>query len=245
MKHAPRKVAVVFATVFAIGSPAWQATTGWGLSASEFAEPGNETLRAAGYAFSIWSVIYLGVIAFAVYQLMPKTDGSATLKRAGWPAALAIFGCGAWIWASAADREWASVAVIVASAGCAIAALLGAKAASKWDRLFVTLPIALLAGWLTIASAINLITVATELGYVPAELRLPVGIGGVLAVWAAAFAVLRASRVLAYGLPVAWGLVAVFVAERIDSPAAGWTALAAAAVLLVVAGMSRPTAARR
>jgi hypothetical protein len=49
--------------------------------------------------------------------------------------------------------------------------------------------------------------------------------------------VLRTSRLPVYALPVAWGLVAVFVAERARDAPAAWTALAAAALVLVYAGV--------
>ena len=42
------------------------------------------------------------------------------------------------------------------------------------------------------------------------------------------------SRVVAYPLPVVWGLIAVFVAERSDSPAVAWYALLAAALTTAV-----------
>jgi hypothetical protein len=246
VKHAARKLAVVAATVFAIAAPAWQATTGWGLSAAEFSRAGDRTLRAAGYAFSIWTLIYLGLVGFAVYQLLPRSDGSGALRRAGWPAAAAIAGCGAWILASAADLEWLTVAVIALSASAAIWALLQVKGATKAERVFVTWPMAWLAGWLTVATALNPATVATELGYVPGDLRAPVAVGGVLAVWAVAFAVLRSARAAAYVLPVSWGLIAVFVAERQDNPLPAWTAIAGAIVLPLLAGqMARSTACRR
>ena len=41
-----------------------------------------------------------------------------------------------------------------------------------------------------------------------------------------------------YGVPVVWGLVAVFVAERGDQPTAAWAALAAAAVVAAASIMA-------
>jgi hypothetical protein len=248
MKHGFRKVAVVAAVAFAIGSPAVQAATGWGLSPAEFSAEGDETLRAAGYAFAIWSLIYAGLAAFAVFQFLPRTDGSRAVNRIAWPAALAIAGSGAWIWASAADSDGLTVAVILGSAVAAIAAVVrGLGASSLGERLLAVWPVALLAGWLTVASAINALTSLTDLGYIPQGRRLPAALAGLAVVVAVTVWVLQRARDPVYALPVAWGLVAVFVAERGDSPIAGWTALAAAALVLLYAGATarKTTSARR
>ncbi len=34
----------------------------------------------AGYVFSIWGIIYVGFIAFAVYQALPRSTGSSRLE---------------------------------------------------------------------------------------------------------------------------------------------------------------------
>ena len=53
---------------------------------------GDETLRAAGYAFSIWTLIYAGLIAYAAYQARPGAEDTPVLRRLGWLSALAIVG---------------------------------------------------------------------------------------------------------------------------------------------------------
>lgn len=238
MRHAPRKLAVLGALIFALGAPALQALTGWGQSADEFSRAGSGTLRAAGYAFAIWSLIYAGLAAFAAYQLLPRSDGSAVVRRAAWPAVVAIAGCGAWIVASAADLEWATVAVILASAAAAIAAVLRARTAAGVDRWLVLWPMAALAGWLTVASALNVLTVLTEVRLIGAEQALAAALVGVGAAAIVALVVLRSSRAAIYALPVAWGLIAVFVAERASKAPAAWTALAAAATVMLYAGFA-------
>jgi hypothetical protein len=243
------KLLVVAAIVFAIGSPAVQSLTGWGQSAAEFAADGDRTLRAAGYAFSIWGVIYAGLAAFGLYQLLPASRESRIVAALSLPAAVAIAACGAWIWASAFDREWLTVLFILVGAVAAVTAVVaGCRAgpASKAERWLALWPVAMLAGWLTIASALNILTVLTAKGYVDPVLATPAAIMGILAVVAAAFLVLRTSHVAVYGLPMAWGLAAVFVAERTDNAPAAWTAAAGAAVvLLFAASFGRPIAGRR
>lgn len=84
-RHLGRKLAVIGAVAFAILVPAIQALTGWGQSAAEFSAGGDGTLRAAGYAFSIWSVIYAGLVAYAVYQVRGAPSPLCWMPWAGLP----------------------------------------------------------------------------------------------------------------------------------------------------------------
>ena len=42
----------------------------------------------AGYVFSIWGVIYLGLLAFAIYQALPAQGSNPHLRRIGYLYAL-------------------------------------------------------------------------------------------------------------------------------------------------------------
>ncbi|MEO6338607.1 MAG: hypothetical protein ABIO39_01100 [Caulobacteraceae bacterium] len=245
-KPALRTVAVVLAVAAAVLIPVVQMTQGLGLSQRDFAADGDSTLRAAGYAFSIWGVIYAGLIAYAVYQALPSTAETPLLHLFGWPSAVATLGCGLWIAAAAADAKWATVAIIFTSAGALLRPLLQRSAylavAEGRDRRFVLWPLGLLAGWLTIASALNLLTVLTAEGLIPPLMVLGWANGGIVVVAATALYVTGRTRLPAYPIPIAWGLAAVFVAERQAQPTVGWLALAAAiavAVASIWAAMSR------
>lgn len=248
MKDPLRKVAVITATAFAILSPALQNGFDWGQSASEFSASGDETLRAASYAFSIWGLIYAGLVAFAVWQALPKSDASQAVARAAWPATFANLGIGLWIWATAADQEWLTVALTLASlAAAAIALFRVGPRADRADRMLVRWPFAALAGWLTVAAVINVLTVLTELSWLGRAAEVPAGLVGIAAAAVIALAALTRSRSLVYALPVAWGLIAVFVAERDDNVVAAAAALGAGALVLAFAALTarRPSAAPR
>lgn len=234
----PRKLLVIGAVAFALGAPAAQAILGFGLSPSEFAGQGDGILRAASYAFSIWSLIYTGLIAYAVYQALPRNDDSAVLASLALPSAFAIAGCGAWVLASAFDARWLSVAIILSSAVVLTLTLIRTRALADRPRgaehLFVWWPLAGLAGWLTIASALNIVTVLAAEGLL-AEAPKAAAFAGIVAVLIAALAVLYRSALAAYGVPIAWGFVAVWVAERGAKPDVASLALGAAVLVAVYA----------
>lgn len=232
-----RRSAVVLATIFAIAAPIAQALVPLGMSASEFADDGNETLRAAGYAFSIWSLIYFGLVVYALYQAFDRT-GSALLARLGWPSVIAIAGCGAWILASAYDQKLATMMIIVTSATTLIAALLGTATAPATpnEQRFAVLPLALLAGWLTTASAINILTVFTAWSVIANDRDAVIASSIALAAVAlVALIVIQRTKLRAYAAPIAWGLVAVYVAEREHRPLVALAAAALAGMLAAYA----------
>lgn len=231
-----RRLAVIAAVAFAILVPALQAVTGWGQSAAEFSADGDGTLRAAGYAFSIWSVIYAGLVIYAIYQALPRRADPVLLATVGWPSVIAAAGCGLWIIASAADLDWASVAIILVSALAMILGLWRARQAgrgqSEWPRRLVVWPLGLLAGWLTTAAALNILTVLTAQGIIGPQSAQSAALAGVAGVTAVALIGAYVLRVGAYGLAVSWGLVAVAVAEAAPKPLVALAALVGAALVL-------------
>ncbi len=240
--------AVIAATVFALGAPALQALTHFGLSAQQFSETGDSTLRAAGYAFAIWGPIYLGIMAYAVWQALPGRANGRLLSELGWPSALAIAGCGAWILASAMNARWPSVVIIVGSAAVLTGALLTLTAPRQVKAVDVALvltPLDALAGWLTVASALNLTTVLTALGFVTGSIRVGVGVAGVLATAAIALAVALRLRRLAYPAAVAWGLIGVWAAMREGTPVTAWVALGCAGTVALAGLVATISASRQ
>ncbi|MCS5732284.1 tryptophan-rich sensory protein [Herbiconiux daphne] len=58
----------------------------------------DSTLIApAGPAFSIWSVIYAGLLAYAVWQFLPKQTARARQRALGYPVAVTLLLNAAWI----------------------------------------------------------------------------------------------------------------------------------------------------
>lgn len=236
-----RRLVVLAAAVFAIVTPIVQNLAGFGLNQAEFAADGNTTLRVAGYAFAIWGLLYLGILAYAIRQVLPQTGESDLITRMGLPSIVAFFGLGLWIIVAALNLKAASVIIIFATLISLLAPLLSYAGSVRSlgrferDRLFLVWPLAALAGWLTVAAPLNLITTATAFEALPAALS-PQGwaIAAIVATTAVALGVTAVLRTLAYPLPVAWGLLGAFVAEQADGkPMVAFTALAAAIVVLL------------
>lgn len=232
-----RTSAILAAAMFAVGMPIVQWLTGTiAVGQTNLVNDGEQTLEAAGYAFSIWSLIYLGLLGYAAYQALPSTRETPGLRLLGWPSVIAMAGCGAWLLAATLDAKWATVAIItLAAASLCIPLAKRYPVQTAAEFWLIAAPLSLLAGWLTIASAINTLTVLTGVGVIT-EPTAPV--------WAAAGLVIVLLlgggmsffvKNWVYPLPIAWGLVAVMVAEQADRPIIGGLAAASALILLAMA----------
>lgn len=235
-----RRLIVLAAAVFAVVIGQSQVLLGWGQSPAEFSADSDSTLRVAGYAFAIWGLIYLWLLVYAVRQALPQTGESLLIRRLGWPSVAALLGIGWWVVAAAFDWEAATIVLIFASLAAALVPLLlnaGAIRALPHfdrDRLMTVWPLAMLAGWLTVAAPVNLITVATGNDALPGMVS-PTGwaILAVAVVALVALGVTQRLRTLAYGLPIAWGLLGAFVAEQERNPPLAYVALTAAVAVLI------------
>ncbi|MEY4556131.1 MAG: hypothetical protein RL093_1250 [Pseudomonadota bacterium] len=235
-----RRLIVLAATVFAVVIGQTQVLLGWGQSPAEFSADSDATLKVAGYAFAIWGVIYLWLLVYAIRQALPQTGESPLIHRLGWPSVVALLGIGWWVVAAAFDWEAATVVLIFASLATLLIPLLANAGAIRAlprgdrDRWMTVWPLSLLAGWLTVAAPLNLITVVTGNDALPAMLSPTVwAMLAIAAVAAIALGVTQRLRTLAYGLPIAWGLLGAFVAEQGRNPLLAYVALAAAVAVLV------------
>ncbi|RYG20334.1 MAG: hypothetical protein EON96_01225 [Caulobacteraceae bacterium] len=235
-----RRLIVLACAVFAVVIAQVQMGLGIGQTAAEFAADSDATLRVAGYAFAIWGLIYLGLLIYAVRQVLPATGESELLTRLGWPSALAFLGIGLWIVAAALDWEIGTIVLIFGSLLVLLVPLLmnartiRALPRASRERWMVVWPLALLAGWLGIAAPVNLLTVLTGNGDLPAVASPTVwALLAVVLVAAKALAVSWALRTPAFALPIAWGLLAVFVAEQERNGVLAVGAVAASGLVLV------------
>ena len=215
-----------------------QMAMGVGMTPAEFAAQGDDTLRVASFAFTIWAVIYGWIAVYAVYQALPTTTETESLRRLGWPSFVAFAGIGLWVVASAANAQGASVAIMFASLLVLLMPLVQ-NAKLFWSdsirrRALIAWPLALLAGWLTIASIVNLLTVMTSQDLIAKGTGPLWSLGAIgLAALVALFVTAR-TRLWTYPVPIAWGLIGVFFAGRTDGNDLQAFAALGAAILIVI-----------
>ncbi|PPH38154.1 hypothetical protein C5C86_14655 [Rathayibacter sp. AY1E4] len=207
-----------------------------------------------GPAFAIWSVIYTGLIAYAIWQFLPSQTARTRHRRLGYWAAASLLLNAAWILVVQAGFLTLSVVVIallLAVLARIFVILRTTRSAGVVDAIVTDGTFGLYLGWVCVATAANVTA-----GLVGAGVGSPDGPGA--AVWAVvvlAVAALVGLLIAVTGrgriapmLSLVWGLswVAVgrFAGELVSVPA-GIAALVAAAVVLVVTLLVRATAGRR
>ncbi len=114
----------------------------------------------AGYVFAIWGIIYLGWIAFTIYQLQPSQKENPRLGSLGYLFALSNLANAAWLFCWHYNQFGLSVLVMLALLALLIAIYLRldvnrrpVKRAAYWtvDVLF-----SVYLGWITVATVANI-----------------------------------------------------------------------------------------
>lgn len=226
-----------------IGTPVEQ-SSGGALSA-------DATLLApGGPAFSIWSVIYLGLAAYTVWQWLPANKTSERARATGWLAGISMLLNAAWILVTQMGWIWVSVGVIVVLAltlGLIIARLAALPARSLAERIVVDGTFGLYIGWVTVATCANIAAAGSASGFDPGGSALPAIAMIVLAV-AAGLGVLYAVRFggrLTVALAMAWGLAWIAIARLTDQPESSAVGVVAIVATLVVLSAAPAVKARR
>lgn len=232
------KAVFVFAATLAfVTAPLWSKGFG-GFDPNLFPIPQvDPPVQPAGYAFSIWGVIYLWLLAHAGMGLFARSD-DAGWDRTRWPLLVSLVPGSVWITVAQMNAVWATVLIWVMLGG-ALVALLSAPAGR--DRWLLAAPLGLYAGWLTAASCVSLGLLGAGYGVLAGEL-VWAWIGLIVALGLALGMQNLRSTPPEYGIAVAWALVGIAVANWGAYSGLSATAGAAAVVMLVTAFQRRPCA---
>ena len=169
------------------------------------------SIQPAGYAFAIWSVIYLWLFLHAGFGLVKRTHSPAW-DRVRWPLTLAVAIGTVWQAIALQSVIWGTVTIWIMAAG-AIAAFLRADPVA--DRWLLSGPTAIFAGWLSAASAVSTGVLIAGYGWLSDTAAAAAMLALVLAI--AVTVQMRRPRMPVYGLTVIWALVGVIVANRADN----------------------------
>ncbi len=196
-------------------------------------------LIASGYAFAIWGLIFLLDLIYAGWQLTGHRRNDDTLGRiAPWAFAGFVLTT-AWMPLFSLGQFWLCLAVIVGATFCMTRCamiLSHDRTPQEGQWLWAWAPLSLHAGWLTVASFLNIaqVIVAYQLASTTHML------GWSLALFALAAAVLLVMNLrmrgnIDYMLAAVWALVAVYVKQSHSglpgADTAAWVALALAVLL--------------
>ncbi len=198
-------------------------------------------ITPAGYVFSIWGLIYLSLIAFTVYQALPRYRESPAVKAVGILFALSCLFNILWIFLWHYQQVgWSFIIILLLLATLVIIYLrLGAVTAERniYDRILVKFPFSLYLGWLSAATIVNFNVWLFNIGW------LGIGAGGVFftilmliiaALLAVAVFYLRQDYI--YSAVFVWALIGIGVRHGTDLVILTIVAWLAAAAILFFLG---------
>lgn len=251
-----RQVVVAASAVFAVvgsaigsgaaGGTPIQDAAGGALSATA------TLIAPATPAFSIWAVIYLGLIAYAVWQLLPRQSAAPRHRRLGYWIAASLVLNAVWILSVQAGLLWVSLLVIAALLVVLCRAFIicvQLPPRGGLDSLITDGTIGLYLGWVSIATAANATAVFAAAGFTGFGMNpqgwsvAVIGVAGLVGVLAA-----FASRGrIAPAISLCWGLTWVAIARLTGEPLSTPTAVAAivAASLVLLATLIIRFASRK
>jgi hypothetical protein len=216
MSGISRQVAVVVAALVNVG---FNSVAGAGLlfgtSTGAVSNSVETGVTPAGWAFSIWSVIFLGVLVFAAYQALPR----ARVPRFD---ALAV----PFVLANLLNAFW-QVPWLTRNFGLAVLVIVAILASLAWlyvrlDRMGMTtverwvlgVPTSLFLAWLCVATALNVTVALAAAGWQGSGVWPPIL---VLAVAGIGTALLARTGDVAFAAVLVWAFAGIYAAN-VPSP---------------------------
>ncbi len=179
----------------------------------------------AGYVFAIWGVIYLGLIAFAVYQALPAQAANPRLAAIGNAFALASVANIAWIFTWHYEVFPLTLVVMLILLASLITVYLrlgiGRFRVPAGERWAVHVPFSIYLGWITVATVANASQLLYFLGWTGGGIApqmwavIMLGVAMVLAVLMA-----LTRRDVAYLLVLVWAFAGIGVKQAATTPVA-------------------------
>ena len=172
----------------------------------------------AGYVFSIWGLIYLGLIAFAIFQALPSQRENPRLRKTGWWIALGGLANSAWIFLWHYEQFLLTlVAMLVLLATLIITYLqlgIGRESVSSTEKWAVRLPFSIYLGWITVATVANITEVLDYLKWnrfgIAPEIWMGIVLGAVLVI---AALMNFSRRDVAFAAVILWALAGISVKQ--------------------------------
>jgi translocator protein len=198
----------------------------------------------AGYVFSIWGFIYIGLLAFGIYQLLPSQAANPRLERVGWWFALSCFFNSIWIFLWHYNLF---PLTLVAMLGLLLSLLtiylrlqIGVSPVSTRELWLVNVPFSVYLGWISVAFIANFAVVLNYTGWNAADLTAVILTIAVMLVGVGlGVAMILLRQEIAYPLVLVWAYIGIWFNQTFVVPLVGMFGLLGAGALLLTMGIYR------
>lgn len=210
-----------------------------GLTTGEISDCFPILFVPAGYVFSIWGLIYLALIGFAIFSITPRGIQDEQIDAIAWWFVAANLFNTAWIllWH---NLEFPLTLIAIFGLLISLVAIylmlgVGKGERTRFEKLLVEAPFSIYLGWATVAVVANVTQVLYSIGWRGApfsELAWAVIMLVVAAVLGLLMIFLR--KEVAYPLVLTWAFIGIWVKQG-QEPLVAVTALVIGVLLAVLA----------
>ena len=192
-----------------------------------------------GYVFSIWGLIYLALIAFAVYTITPKGMKDGRIDDIAWWFVAANLFNTSWIlfwhYLRFPMTLIAIIGLLISLVAIYLLLGIGKVERSGTEKLLVEIPFGIYMGWATVAVVANVSQVLYFAGWRGAPLTEPAW-AVIMLVVASILGLLMIfnRKEIAFPLVLTWAFIGIWVKQS-QTPAVAITALVGAILLAVLA----------
>ena len=120
----------------------------------------NVLIIPANYAFAIWGLIYLGLFALAIYQVLPSQRENPNLRKTGYLLTIASAAQSIWVYLFLSRLFVLSVVAMLLILLPLITIYLrleiGITPKSRSEKWFINYPIGIYLGWISVATIVNI-----------------------------------------------------------------------------------------
>jgi translocator protein len=209
-----------------------------GLTTGQISDRYPVLFTPAGYVFSIWGVIYLGLGAFIIYQALPSQRNNPRFEKIGyWFVANALLNA---LWIVLWHNLLITLSMVVMLGILFTLVVIYQRletgrnsqvpAAEKWTA---RVPFSIYFGWISVATIANAAITLYDLGWAGQPLNEPVWTVLVIAVATAiGIFMILSRREVAFPLVLVWAFYGIYVEQQDQLVVI--TALAAAILVALV-----------
>lgn len=135
----------------------------------EISDRFNVFFVPAGYVFSIWGLIYLGLIAFAIYQALPSQRDNPRLRKLSYVFAAANLANAIWLFFWHYNLFGLSLLTMLTLLALLITSYLildiGHSRVPAGERWMVQVPVSIYLGWICVATIANVTDVLYDINW--------------------------------------------------------------------------------
>jgi hypothetical protein len=218
-----------------------------GLNTGQISDRFTVYFVPAGYVFSIWGLIYIGLIVYAIYQALPQQRENPRLRATGWWIVLGGLANSAWIFLWHYEQfPFTILAMLVLLSTLIVTYLkLGIQRnrVNTSEKYAVHVPFSIYLGWITVATVANVTSLLDYLDW------NRFGLSDVTWMWIVLAAVLVIAvlmnftrRDIAYALVILWATAGISLKHAAVSAVAipTWIVFGLVALTLMIAVAMHP-----